>query len=611
MSTDKNIRALRGSARFAGSTDKDVGLQAFLESDKRNLIEGDRNLVLNLQDQFNFERQYSTTYRLYGKIDMLYHNVISGETTNANTIKNMYFIPDFRGCPDCLLYPGPFCGPPCSGLPPAVTFDMIPNRRYGPGGGAGIGPFNFATAYQDNWVLYTSYIYSHQSGQTMQFHIDYTGGTSGLDFVAGDGIPFTLETVVIDGKDTLRFRTRARHGIQPGEYIEIQSTATSFGGANLITTIPLTYSLNLVPTTRFETIFKIDSFGDGTTNSEDYVLNVNVKGIDSGTIPSKCVGTFKRIINIDNIAETKSQYYVHQHKLISRSNDYTLDRTGFEFGIYNRKGRNFSDKKTPDSIAKTVIKEEFKSYVYCFTRDFDAEKYFDNWNRPVSEFYLTMLPTNRNAMWDYEGDSGFAADSPATYGWNWNFQPNGFLDPFIDIDTLPHNKVNLFQSTPTNGVDPLPTSGATFRGAFVEWNPYEIKERIISEIGHALKLNPTVLVEGVTTQVPPEKHSIYKYKPHHRILIRPFSNTINYSDSLENSPQYARYLVSEETFRWRNQLPVEMYEDNGYGVSYPYLNDAHYPHLSVEFKHIPVGPILNKIEPMSAMTMLNEMIDVC
>ena len=54
-----------------------------------------------------------------------------------------------------------------------------------------------------------------------------------------------------------------------------------------------------------------------------------------------------------------------------------------------------------------------------------------------------------------------------------------------------------------------------------------------------------------------------------------------------------------------------MYEDNGYGVSYPYLNDAHYPHLSVEFKHIPVGPILNKIEPMSAMTMLNEMIDVC
>ena len=113
MSTDKNIRALRGSARFAGSTDKDVGLQAFLESDKRNLIEGDRNLVLNLQDQFNFERQYSTTYRLYGKIDMLYNNVISGETTNTNTISNMYFIPDFRGCPDCLLYPGPFCGPPC------------------------------------------------------------------------------------------------------------------------------------------------------------------------------------------------------------------------------------------------------------------------------------------------------------------------------------------------------------------------------------------------------------------------------------------------------------------------------------------------------------------
>ena len=76
MSTDKNIRALRGSARFAGATDKDVGLQAFLESDKRNLIEGDRNLVLNVVDQFNFERDYSSTYRMYGKIDVLYQNII-------------------------------------------------------------------------------------------------------------------------------------------------------------------------------------------------------------------------------------------------------------------------------------------------------------------------------------------------------------------------------------------------------------------------------------------------------------------------------------------------------------------------------------------------------
>ena len=259
------------------------------------------------------------------------------------------------------------------------------------------------------------------------------------------------------------------------------------------------------------------------------------------------------------------------HKLISRSNDYTLDRTGFENGIYNRRGRNFSAKKTPGNIAKTVIKEEFNSYVYCFTRDFEAEEYFDNLNRPISEFYLTMLPTNRNAMWDYIGTLGFPANSPATFGWDWNFQPNGFLDPFVSITTIPVNQVNLSQFAPTTGLLPMPFSGQTFRGAFVEYNKYEIKERIISEISHALKFNDTVMKELVTVQSIPESHSVYKYKPHHRIPIRRFSNTINYSDSLEDAPQYAQYLVSEETFRWRGILPIEYYEEIINGVSYPYL----------------------------------------
>ena len=266
MSTDKNIRIVRGSARYAGSTDKDVGLQTFLELDQRTLIQGDRNLVLNLQDQFIFEREYSSQYRLYGKIDILYHNVISGGTNNPETLDEMYFIPDFRGCPDCVNYPGPFCGPPCNGLVPAVAFDMIPDRRYGPGGGTGFGPYKDATAYQDNWLLYTSYISGSMSGESMQFHIDYTGVTSGLNFIAGDGIPFSAETLVIDGKDTLRFRTAVPHGLSPGEFIQIQSGATTFGGANLIIDIPLTFSLNMVPTTRLETTFKVDSLGDKMEN---------------------------------------------------------------------------------------------------------------------------------------------------------------------------------------------------------------------------------------------------------------------------------------------------------------------------------------------------------
>ena len=81
MSNEKNIRIVRGESRYAGSQNEDIGLQPLLTSDKRTLIQGDRNLVLNLQEQFHTERDYCSIYRLYGKIDILYTNVISGETT--------------------------------------------------------------------------------------------------------------------------------------------------------------------------------------------------------------------------------------------------------------------------------------------------------------------------------------------------------------------------------------------------------------------------------------------------------------------------------------------------------------------------------------------------
>ena len=101
MSNEKNIRIVRGESRYAGSQNEDIGLQPLLTSDKRTLIQGDRNLVLNLQEQFHTERDYCSIYRLYGKIDILYTNVISGETTpgiDPNFLKNMYFTPEHLGC---------------------------------------------------------------------------------------------------------------------------------------------------------------------------------------------------------------------------------------------------------------------------------------------------------------------------------------------------------------------------------------------------------------------------------------------------------------------------------------------------------------------------------
>ena len=120
MSNRKNIRIVRGESRFAGAQNKDISLQPFLTAEQRAMIEGDRNLVLNLRDQFDFEREYSTTYRPYGKIDILYSNQITGVTNDSRVLEYMYFTPDYIGCPDPVTASpglGYWSGPPCVGFP--------------------------------------------------------------------------------------------------------------------------------------------------------------------------------------------------------------------------------------------------------------------------------------------------------------------------------------------------------------------------------------------------------------------------------------------------------------------------------------------------------------
>ena len=604
MSNEKNIRIVRGVSKFAGSVNKDITLKPLLTSDERTLIQGDRNLVLNLSDQFDFERDYCTTYRMYGKLDILYNNIISGETSNSNFLGNMYFTPAHLGCPDPVAYPSnPSAGPPCVGMPTAMAFDFIPTKIYGDSAAAST--YSVLSAYTDNWVVYISYISDSNPDEPMRFYTEYDT-PSYMDFIASDGIPFTVEVVIDNsGRETMRFTTPVPHGVSPGEYIELQSTPTVGGPpstANLMTDISLTYTTPGGTFTTQQNLFKVDSLGNEFANTDEYVINVNTVGLDATSIVTNPVGTLKRIINPNNTIESKSNYYSHTHKLITTPNDYTLDRTGFEVGVYNKKGRVFKSKKTPLNFpGTTTILEEYKSYTWVCTLDIDVDGYYDNLNRPLTDLYLTVFPTNRNLMWNYQ-----APGSPAGYGWDWNFRKIGMIDPFVDNDTNPSNVIQSNNS----GVSPLPNSGSTYRGAFVEYNGLELEERIISELGYSLKFNKDVMYEVGTGSGPagPEfVKSIYKYRPHNRIPIRKLSRSIRTNDALFTAPQYSVYSLADNTFRWRPILPIEFYDDNTNGVSYPYLNNAHYPHHNLEFI---VEPILHNYTAQT-INVISTFIDDC
>ena len=103
--------------------------------------------------------------------------------------------------------------------------------------------------------------------------------------------------------------------------------------------------------------------------------------------------------------------------------------------------------------------------------------------------------------------------------------------------------------------------------------------------------------------------SIYKYQPHHRIPIRKFSNSISWSDEMDGAPQYARYLLSEEIWRWRDILPIDIYEENNNGVRYPFANDSHYPNKNINFIIEPLGPVL--LSGVTGINILSDFTDVC
>ena len=62
-----NLKIQVGSKKFIGSQDENIVTSIPLETQYRELIQGDRTVDVALSDRFYFERQSTKIYRLYGK----------------------------------------------------------------------------------------------------------------------------------------------------------------------------------------------------------------------------------------------------------------------------------------------------------------------------------------------------------------------------------------------------------------------------------------------------------------------------------------------------------------------------------------------------------------
>ena len=198
MGFQETFRLLRGSQKYVGAQDINMSIPYTLETTTRNIIEGDRNLVLNLPDQYDREREESYIYRLYGKINPTVSNVISGCSYDDIMMSyNLYYDPIPLSDTEAVA-----CGYPCT-----TFFDFITNTQL-----TSSHNYKELNSYKDNWVIYESYIHSHSHNVAMSWQFDSKTPNNG-SFNSGDGIPFYIKNVKIQGKDCLQCICEVEHGL--------------------------------------------------------------------------------------------------------------------------------------------------------------------------------------------------------------------------------------------------------------------------------------------------------------------------------------------------------------------------------------------------------------
>ena len=221
--------------RYFKAEEQDLNLSVKLENDETLLRQGDKDIVLNLADLFNEERNKSINYKIYGKIKMVFRNMYSGNTNYNPLLRNLYLVGDGTSefTTDSSIGFVPYNEfaflrndvvrektTPTSGstlgypsVAPNITLDTgIPAGRY-----TGHTTMSSLDAPYKNWNLYLSYVYGQDTGFTMNYTL--SDGTN-YNFVSGNGIPFRVES----NGNYFTLTSPVEHGLSSGEHLILSAT---------------------------------------------------------------------------------------------------------------------------------------------------------------------------------------------------------------------------------------------------------------------------------------------------------------------------------------------------------------------------------------------------
>jgi hypothetical protein len=180
----------------------DQEISITLEQQSQQIVEYDRSQSINLAQVFDDERQSSSTFRPTFKVNYLYANTYTG-TTQYNPFKNtLYYVEPEQSSVSGLW----------KGYPQYYEFDFyrpyIDDQHV---------EYRAKSAYTYNWTYYISYAYSNNYDKKLSYDLN----NSSFNWIASEGIPFSIYNGTQNGSNVIRFQCVAPHGLTVGEYVEL------------------------------------------------------------------------------------------------------------------------------------------------------------------------------------------------------------------------------------------------------------------------------------------------------------------------------------------------------------------------------------------------------
>ena len=523
----------------------DEKISISLDQTSQQIIEYDRSSTISLAQIYDDERQGTQIFRPTFKVTYLYGNTYFGTTDYLPFQYNLYYLNAEQSVVSGLW----------RGYPQYYEFDI-----YRPPVDDQHIDYKSKSAYTYNWNFYLSYAYNNNYEKILTY---YTNKGNNINWLSGDGIPFTITNSTSDGSGVIRFECIASHGLTVGEYVELS----------------LTY--------RNSNIFQVYSLGNGQFGSDVYIFNVLNIGYTGGTFNNGVTGTFKRVINPDNM-ETKSKYYIRENKLLTNVEDLIITKAGFEKNVFTEENKFEYSSITPNQVSRISKKTSSNAYDITSAYDLDFSKLKDNQKRPITEIYLTSV---------FKGYSGYFNQPYNGIGLKqgWEFNITKSANTWWDLNNVESNTtIPVSGYTKTSGATKTfyynlnLKSGDIIDGDFCEWNDYEQAERIVSSYIQKIKYNQNVFqtTNDYSTNAPG-----FYYKSHNPMTIRVFSDYVETGavGMVDNIPSWSFYSAADRQFRWRDLYTYGFIDNLGRGVDYPYLNSAQYPFTDTIFRLIPEG----------------------